>query len=47
MLHWYNILHGLGMLIREEESPADEAETAAEDKEQKAGDLPVEPEKES
>jgi len=29
VLHWYNILHGLGMLVKEEESPADDAEPAA------------------
>ncbi len=38
VLHWYNILHRLGMLVREEESPADDAETDAADEEQKAGE---------
>ena len=38
VLHWYNILHGLGMLVRDEESPADEAETDAAEEEQKTGE---------
>ncbi|MDX9904176.1 MAG: DUF5606 domain-containing protein [Bacteroidales bacterium] len=57
VLHWYNILHGLGMLVKEEESPADDAEptAAGEGKKaeekgaegKKAKDLPAEPETES
>jgi len=38
VLHWYNILHRLGMLVREEDSPADEAESVAADEEQIAGE---------
>jgi len=47
LLHWYNLLHGLGMLVREEEAPADDAEPAAEGEVKKAEDLPSEPETES
>ncbi len=36
VLHWYNILHGLGMLVKEEESPADDAEAAGTGKETEA-----------
>jgi hypothetical protein len=38
VLNWYNILHRLGMLVREEESTADEVETVAADEERKAGE---------
>ncbi len=36
VLHWYNILHGLGMLVKEEESQADDAEAAGTGKEPEA-----------
>lgn len=37
VLHWYNILHGHGMLVKEEEAPADDAETTAADEGKEAG----------
>ena len=47
VLHWYNLLHGLGMLVREEELPEGEAGTAAADKEQQAGEKSAEGKKAS
>jgi hypothetical protein len=38
VLNWYNILHRLSMLVKEEEAPADESEIVAADEEQKAGE---------
>lgn len=46
VLHWYNILHRLGMLVKEE-AQADDAEPAADGEVNKAEDLPTEPETES
>ncbi len=46
VLHWYNILHRLSMLVKEEEAPAEDAEPTAEGEVKKAADLPEEPEKE-
>lgn len=46
ILHWYNILHRLGMLVKEEEAPADDAASPAEGEVKKAEDLPEKPGKE-